>query len=112
MQTCISQAEPELKRHVRQTIGFVTSVRGSEVIIELPPSGIRATVGRYVRITAGSCHLIGTLTNLTARDRLIDGRQVGSATASVDLLGEIPTLGGVGISRGDPNIRRSATRST
>ena len=101
MQTRDVEAEAQVPRGARQTIGFVTSVRGSDVMIELPPSDIRATVGRYVRIAAGSSQLIGTLTNLTARDRLIEGRRVGSATAELALVGEIvPAPGGVKFRRG------------
>ncbi len=88
----------------RQIIGFVTSVTGSDVKIELPPSSIRATVGRYVRIATGTTNLIGTLTKLAAREQLGSVGQVGWATANLGLVGEIASDG-----RGSGFFRRGVT---
>ena len=82
---------------VGQAIGFVTSVRGSEVGISLPPrvsgENPKATVGRFVGICSGSSYVIGTITALTARQSDMSGYS-DAATASLDLLGEITQDGG------------------
>ncbi|WP_342104726.1 ATP-binding protein [Methylobacterium sp. SI9] len=71
-------------------MGSVTSVEGSKVHLELAGQNgrpnVRATVGNFVRIEAGSAVLIGIITTLSSGgDR---SRQPG-AYASIDLLGEI-----------------------
>ena len=78
-------------------LGTVTSIRGSDVGISLPPrvagEQARATVGRFVSITSGSSNVIGTVTALTAH--LSDSDHSNSANASLDLLGEITLDEGV-----------------
>lgn len=85
-------------------IGFVTSVRGSDVMIDLPPSDTKATVGRFVRIPTGTTYVVGTLKNLAVADRNGGSGQVGWATAGLDLLGELVTQG-----TSKPRFRRGVT---
>ena len=92
-----------LDRTADRVIGFVTSVRGSEVTLELPPGRARATVGRFVGIPTSTCCLVGTITDLAARDRSLDGVQRGWATAHLDLVGEIP------LQDGEEGFRRGVT---
>ena len=72
----------------RQIIGYVTSVKGAEVRIDLPPVETKATVGRFVGISTDASYLVGTVTELAACNR---NHVAGSgwATAQIDLIGEI-----------------------
>jgi uncharacterized protein len=76
-------------------MGSVTSIEGSKVHLELAGQNgrpnVRATVGNFVRIEAGTGLLIGIITTLSSGgDR---ARQTG-AYASIDLVGEILSDGG------------------
>ncbi|MCJ2133935.1 DUF87 domain-containing protein [Methylobacterium sp. J-026] len=77
-------------------MGSVTSIDGSKVHLELAGQNgrplVRATVGNFVRIEAGSALLIGIITTLSSGND--HARQPG-AYASIDLLGEILSDEGV-----------------
>ena len=83
----------------QRTIGFITSVRGADVSLDLPPSRDaslpRATVGSFVGILAGPTIVVGSLSKLAARtSQASSGRELW-ATGDLDLLGEIVRDGGV-----------------
>jgi DNA helicase HerA-like ATPase len=77
------------------SVGQVLAVRGPEARIGLPApwpqERARATVGKFLGIAAGNHHLIGMITEVTAKGT--DGPPVSDygAVARIDLLGEIKT---------------------
>lgn len=77
-------------------MGSVTSIDGSKVHLELAGQNgrphVRATVGNFVRIDAGSALLVGIITTLSSGG---DRSRLPGAYASLDLLGEILSEDGV-----------------
>ncbi len=75
------------------TIGFVTSINGSRVTLELVSSetslDARVTVGSFVGIRAGQAHLVGVVATQSAVVVASDPTHGIHATADLDLLGEI-----------------------
>lgn len=63
-------------------------------MVDEKPSGVRATIGSFLGIRAGSAYLVGVLVHLAA-DRSRDGLGMRAhAEATLDLLGEIYSLEG------------------
>lgn len=83
--------EPAVSRPVA-SLGQVISVRGSEAHIGLSDhhrGANRATVGRFMAITAGAKALIGMITEVSARRLDADSVRDHTAVARVALMGEI-----------------------
>jgi uncharacterized protein len=77
-------------------MGFVTSIEGSKVHLELVARNgrpdVRVTVGNLVRIRAGTTVLVGIITTLSSGN---DRTRLPGAFASLELLGEIREADGV-----------------
>jgi hypothetical protein len=75
------------------SLGEILSVRGSEARVGLPAPVLsdqaRATVGTFLRISAGTRRLIGMITEVESIDVLQAGARDFGAVARVDLMGEI-----------------------
>ena len=94
------------------SLGAVLGVRGSEARVGLPAPALsdllRATVGTFLAIAAGSHRLVGVVTEVDGNAERGDPRF--GAVARVDLMGEIRTTTASSISfAASQPIRRSAT---
>jgi len=75
------------------SLGQILSVRGSEARVALPAPVLseqfRATVGTFLRISAGARRLIGMITEVESIEPSQPGAHGFGAVARVDLMGEI-----------------------
>jgi hypothetical protein len=76
-----------------RSLGQILSVRGSEARVALPAPVLseqfRATVGTFLRISAGARRLIGMITEVESIEPAQPGAHGFGAVARVDLMGEI-----------------------
>src|SRR5438067_8574222 len=93
-----------------QPIGQVISVRGSKASVGLstpPPqdrNAVRATVGKFLGISAGQSLLVGVITNVLVAETRERATEHGwHSTADVDLVGEIKQ------SAASPQFQRGVT---
>ena len=91
-----------------QSIGQVVSVRGSKasvgLVAPLPRDGVRATVGKFLGISAGPTLLVGVITNvLVSEGAGATTERAWHSTADVDLVGEIKQ------SAASPQFQRGVT---
>src|SRR5204863_8732323 len=77
-----------------QAIGQVVAVRGSKAsvgrVAPLQRDGVRATVGKFLGISAGRTLLVGVITNvLVSEGAGATAERAWHSTADVDFVGEI-----------------------
>jgi hypothetical protein len=87
--------DPQSISTAGKPLGHVLSVNGSHASVgilaanNLNSSGVRATVGRLLRIQSGQSRVIGVITNVSLQTIPAAREQGYYATADVDLMGEI-----------------------
>src|SRR5262249_4111487 len=83
---------PNLAAQPSVALGQINSISGSQAIAALQlngPDRASLTVGRFVKIETGKSLIVGVITDISSDPGAIGGERRGSATARIDLMGQI-----------------------